>query len=272
MRPGSPPYPGTLPFWGKPKPLVSAASPWTPDDITEANAGFWYREQYIGDVTGWKDKIPVGGLGDATAINDPKVITPDADWLSSTSLNCLELSAHYFDCPGVSSDYKSLHDGTGATFGMAFKITDAEDASQYLFGTNSLSAAAKGIALFHNATAQTVRYTIADGTGAFLVDVTTGAVLAPNSSHSLVVCFKDNSPGVASSGTDDWSLWVDGTKVLSGELSASLPSTADPQAVGRIMARAVSATWFSEGNIAEAIFVKDELGSEMAAYLETQRL
>jgi hypothetical protein len=89
--------------------------------------------------------------------------------------------------------------------------------------------------------------------------------------HTVAVQFADRTPGVGSSGVNDWEIYINGALAVFGELSTLSPSSADPQGQLEIGRRSESASEFYEGALFYSYASKGLYAKQLAGYLERQR-
>lgn len=240
---------------------------WTPASVPAALQGFWYRELVTltgPDVATWVDKLP-SGHGDAAptvGYGNPLWNNPDTNYTHQRSLGFDEANVEHMVVPGTLASQKWMHDGVGAgmCMGFTFRATKTADATMNLCGSTDESGAV-GSSVKHDTSSDRVGFRVHNGTS-LIVDATTANGSAPvNTTHSIVVAFRNHAT------LDDWEIWFDGALVASGTASGA-PSTSDAGSAMRIGARGNIISWYYVGTIGEAVGLKDfSLAGLLAAHL-----
>ena len=154
-----------------------------------------------------------------------------------------------------------MHDGTGCAIGCNFDTTVDADSTQTLIANFAASAAATGMMLRHDTSANQIDLLVGNSSGTLVVNVATPNESIPfNTVGSCVFAFLGQH----------YQLYLDGNLSLEGD-AVLVPSAGDGQTIGRIGTRGGGLSWYYNGRIGECIGLKGADGyaaaSSLAAYL-----
>jgi hypothetical protein len=242
----------------------AAGSPlWSPQFITSGNRFWAEAANFTGTttLTGVTNRYQgTGALGSFTATGSPARSAVDADYPGLVSFTELEASTQYITAAGAVGDYvKSCNGGAdGMTYAGICKITDAADNAQLILALCNTTGTSKGPFLRWRNTGD-IQLGASDGATQFLDENTTGGPAPANVVFDWSLWIgADKSPGVGSSGINDFELRLDNVLRLAGELGASQSwGAANPAGVPRFGSRspAYAASDAFEGTMGGLIFM-----------------
>jgi len=244
---------------------LGGGAPWSPAVVPASSQGFWYRELVTlngPDVETWTDKFASGHGNATTPGGNPLWNNPDTNYTHQRSLGFDEANAEYLVVPGTAASQRWVHDGAGAGMCLGFTFRASKDADPTMNLCGSSDETVAGISVKHDTSANRVVLRIHNGT-ALIVDATTANGSAPfNTTHSIVVAFRNHAT------LDDWEIWFDGLLAASGTASGA-PATGDAGSTLRIGARGNIISWYYVGSIGEAVGIKDfSIAGQLAGHLK----